>query len=323
MGLFDDILGNSQSKQTQATTDNQILVEDASSILVTDVPTEPALPLDTNQTSTPPEVDAFLNMSAGDITSEMPSYTERKAMGESVATSSLISENIATENSPILVSETPEIISEQSQVSEALATPTEVTTPEVAVESPLFGDISTTNEIQEQTSLASETAEEVISANLLPDEEEKNMETEVKTENFLFGMDSSDSEEKVETATTTDSFPTSTLDFLSAGIAQLDVMEKSLQDKKQAFLNQAEEYRAEKEKFAELEKNALADSRSMDDEHDRIVAMRKYFETQQNKQTETKEVTESVKTALTGISVQNAVDKTMKPKTRTRKAVTA
>ena len=116
-----------------------------------------------------------------------------------------------------------------------------------------------------------------------------------------------------ETETLTTEIPENTDSFLNAGLLQLEKMEKALADRKQKFLDQAEEYRSEKEKFAKLEAEAIESSRSMDDEQSRIDTMKKYFKKQQ----EGANINDSVGTALTGIGVKNAVGKTMNRKTRT------
>lgn len=78
------------------------------------------------------------------------------------------------------------------------------------------------------------------------------------------------------------SSPVSTEDFIATSLAQLATMKLSLDSRKKVFLDKAEEYRKEKEKFAELEADALRDSASMDDERARIEMMEKYFEKQKS-----------------------------------------
>lgn len=369
MGLFDGIIwGNSQSSTTNPPAD------DSSSVIISETETLKGLelPLDTNHTNTPSQVDAFLNMAAGDITPEMPSYTERKAMGETVSTSSL---NLSEDASSILITET------EAQNAEANTT---INTPESAQSDlliedttpPLFSDeptdIASIGKIESEKVDESPTLDafsmsdealnleekkesenhdsmnnslEIFSTEKMGHEEDQMgnkeegtwftfmQEEEVEEANqeiketkadeamwFVFDTQASSQDEVVNNNT---SLPTSTLDFLAAGLLQLEQMEKSLEERKQAFLGQAQEYKLEKEKFAELEKNALEDATSMDDEHNRILAMRKYFETQQKKQKEGSDITESVNTALTGIGVQNAVGNAMKRKTRTKTPVSA
>lgn len=114
-------------------------------------------------------------------------------------------------------------------------------------------------------------------------------------------------EAKADTQTT--NLTASTAEFLEESLRKLDAMEKILLDKKQSYLDQAAEYKTQKEKFATLEKEAKENSHSMDDEQARIDTMRNYFKNQQKKQAEGSEVTESVNTTLTAVGVQNSVDK--------------
>lgn len=337
MGLFDDLLGGGQKTTSTVTTPT----------LDTEVATpsvDPMLVMEEQTTSTPAPVDDILNMSAGNVTPEMPSYTERKA-----------AERASTDTSAILISETPTLLGETalmesavpaaetpsmaemtpvmlaseavtlmpdislqteavSTVSEAEVAPVlEVTSPvvkeEAAVSTPEF--TADMNELTLFTESSAANAE--ISTREMPVVEASEEETSASDGLLSFGADL---HAETSVARTETHVPADTASFLVEGLAQLEAMEVSLAEKKQAFLNQAEQYRQEKERFAELEETALADSRSVDDEQSRIKAMKSYFQNQQKKQSEGSELTESVSTALTGMSVQNAVGNTIEKKPR-------
>ena len=179
---------------------------------------------------------------------------------------------------------------------------------EVHTEAPIFDFLNTSETVEIPTSL---------DTSVIDKTDAVNTETEEQFSADLFGNISENSE-SVSEIKTEEVLPSSTLDFLTAGLTQLDAMEKMLLDRKEKFLAQAEKYRLEKEKFAELEAQAIKDSTTMDDEQARIATMRNYFQAQQKKQKDGSEITESVNTALTGMSVKNAVGKAMKPRTRSK-----
>lgn len=370
MGLFDGIFSDSKDDKQNPTP-------------VTQTETMPQ-----GTTVTPAAIDELLNISAGNVTPEMPSYTAQKA-AQPEASPVIISETpaITETTSPVIISETPAvapiitetpvatspIISEVTPTLEAnspiitevapaqektspiimgtpVVTENPVVTPLVSetpaevtpimTETPtnptdLFGGNATDSlsgaEIPATTEVISEEKTETpaITAELpetslfgaeIPTETKAetpsilgfDAQTEAPAENNIF------SEAANETKTET-SMPENTEGFIVAGLVQLEKMEKSLAERKQKFLDQADEYRSEKEKFAKLEEEAIKNSRSMDDEQKKIDTMKKYF----NKQLEGPNINDSVDTALTGIAVQNAVGKTIEKKTTRKKTAVA
>lgn len=352
MGLFDDLLGTS-SKQTTPPTSTPIVNPEL--IMTENQPSiDPMQVMNAQTTSTPPNLDEILGISAGDITPEMPSYTARKNAGEEVKITSVES----TENSPIIISETPQeiptivetpIISEapMAKMEEITITNTPTTTPP-ETNAPIISIQEETPIISEAQKDTAEVLNTTVATPLLMEEkaetpslftlsetftenitnptslEEKTTQTGIsenistETNASLFGNMEQNTETTISDASTTSL--SSTADFITMSLTELDKMEKSLLAKKQSFEAEAEKYRQEKEKFAELEAEAIKNSHSMDAEQTRIETLRKYFQKQQNGAS----IDDSVSTALTGISVQNAVGNTMKTKTsRSRKNILA
>lgn len=392
MGLFDDLLGTTKPQTETIVSEAPVPAPNI----------DPMAVMEEKVTSTPPEVDAFLNMSAGAVTADMPSYTDRKAHGEAVATTT-ITEDIsfapAIETTPELdLNSTTESVSTVTPeiaetpvldlfASAEVSVPTAEIIPEAPVETPVIEAVSeapiisgdslslTTENIFETPVLETETTENIVTTTeeTTPVVAENNSildfsitETEVKTEenplvevvsiesennngtisDDIFGFATkttennetlveAKSEEKIEEKTEENIFAiateaplleakaetmetniSSTSDFITASLVQLDKMEQSLADRKAQFLSQAEQYRLEKEKFAELEAKALEDSTSMDAEQSRITTMRNYFQKQLKQESE---ITDSVNTALAGIATQKAVGNAMKKSPRTTK----
>ena len=303
---------------------------------------DPMLVMNEQATSTPPSLDSILSISAGNVTPEMPSYTAQKELNtqQNTPSASPIIETSAPQAqadetvvmqapeapSPMLdlsamtpasaTTETPAIVIESETTEPALevsstiemTTPVAESAPVIAeVEAPaveniesfsLFGDIA-----------AEETAEEVPAISQETEKEPK------ESGDALFGGLDLTETENTNTETMTLEVPDTTGDFIVAGIAQLEKMEQSLAERKQKFLDEAADYRAKKEEFADLEKEAIKNSKSMDEEQARIDAMKAYFKKQQDGAN----INDSVNTALAGASVKNAVDTTMEKKTNTRK----
>lgn len=309
---------------------------------------DPVAVMNEQTTSTPPSLDDILSMAP--MNPNMPSYTAQKAMESQnpVSESSIVvtetptiieATPTMTEISPI-ITETP-VVTENSiqEVSFATMTPAVENTAPIVSEMPLQTEnampvvgVATQENITTPTSdifAISETApvqNEILNLSETPSASENSlfstMETETPvvenisenpvnietSENIFAGV--AESVTPVAEAT-----PETTSDFLMAGLLQLEKMEKSLAERKNSFLAQAEEYRAEKEKFAALEEKAIADAHSMDDEQARIDAMKAYFKKQQDGAS----LNDSVNTALAGVAVQNAVDTTIEKKTTRKK----
>ena len=329
MGLFDDLLGGGSKNATPQDT--------------TPIMTDPMAGMSQGTTSTPPAIDELLNISAGNVTADMPSYTAQKAAE---------SQNMVTEVAPaieVTEAESPIIISDATEMVTPAVESTSVTTDapsSLIAETPAVAPSISENLVTEtpvislldetpmtETSVTEVVAPEVATPEISLISEENHETAEKAAESGLFSLVGQDLESaqalatetsventenssifaSSETETLTTEIPENTDSFLNAGLLQLEKMEKALADRKQKFLDQAEEYRSEKEKFAKLEAEALENSRSMDDEQDRIDTMKKYFKKQQ----EGANINDSVGTALTGIGVKNAVGKTINRKTRT------
>ncbi len=329
MGLFDDLLGGTSKNTTPQDT--------------TPIMTDPMAGMPQRTTSTPPAIDELLNISAGNVTADMPSYTAQKAAEASNVVAETTPDmtispaiEITTNDSPILISDTAEVptpvvettlVTEEAPSALVMETPVMETpmlepqaeTPVISLldETPLTetpaAEVSTP-EISLMTEENHETAEKAADSGLfsLVDQDLESTQASV-TETSAENTETSSIFASSETETLTTEIPENTDSFLTAGLLQLEKMEKALADRKQKFLDQAGEYRSEKEKFAKLEAEALENSRSMDDEQDRIDTMKKYFKKQQ----EGANINDSVGTALTGIGVKNAVGKTINRKTRT------
>lgn len=366
MGLFDDLLGGSKKAETTPTP-------------VTQTETIPQ-----GTTVTPAAIDELLNISAGNVTPEMPSYTAQKAAQPEVSPV-IISETPAVIEtaSPVIISETPAVAPIITETPVATSPVISEVTPTLEANSPIITEIAPAQEMTspiitetpvvaenpvvtplvsetpvEATPIISETptnltdlfggnaTDSLFGAEIPATTEivsEDKMETPAITtelpETSLFGVEiptatkaetpsilgfdaqsETPAENNIfaevanETKTET-SMPENTEGFIVAGLLQLEKMEKSLAERKQKFLDQADEYRSEKEKFAKLEEEAIENSRSMDDEQKKIDTMKKYF----NKQLEGPNINDSVDTALTGIAVQNAVGKTIEKKTTRKK----
>lgn len=81
-------------------------------------------------------------------------------------------------------------------------------------------------------------------------------------------------------------------EFIEKSIDNLDVMLETIDDRHTAKMTEAEWYRMEKMRFAELEKNAYAEAEIMDRERDHTVRMKSIFE----KELETDEANRNKKT---------------------------
>lgn len=366
MGLFDELLGGSKSAQPTSATPatsgpaaidpTPVIVQDSvtiganSSSGITMPTVDPMMVLNEQTTSTPPSLDDILNISAGNVTAEMPSYTERKA-AEAAMSASVVTP-VAEGTSPIV---TPVVENSSPIITEAPA-PVATTPYNIISETPVVPTILAETPVESAPTILSETpveapmnslfaeakteAPEVISFEVKAETpveapvetpslfnfgtEEKALETpasplvetaEISDNSSLFGGISTEiTEEKVAEKTPEISLE-STSDFLAAGLVQLANMKKLLADRKEKYLAEAESYREQKEKFAELEKQAIENSRSMDDEAARIDSMEAYFKKQQDGAN----TNDSVNTALTGIAVQNAVGTTIEKKTSRKK----
>lgn len=293
---------------------------------------DPMMVLNEQATSTPPSLDDILNISAGNVTPEMPSYTARKA-AENTETTPIVTP-VVEDSSPIIVSETP---AESNSVTVENPTPVATTPYNLVSETPVVPTIlsETTDEKSSDSSEVKTEIPEAISSEIkveTPAESSSLFDfgtneeiptltiaetTEVSDNSSLFGdIGTEIAEEKVAEKEPEISLE-STSDFLAAGLIQLANMKKSLADRKEKFLAEAESYREQKEKFAELEKQAIENSHSMDDEAARIDAMEAYFKKQQDGAS----MNDSVNTALTGIAVQNAVGTTIEKKSSRKKTV--
>lgn len=356
MGLFDDLLGGSKPTQTQTPTPTTPVAQPTSPVVVDntknvgassasgiDMPAvDPMLVMNEQTTSTPPSLDDILNISAGNVTTNMPSYTAQKAaLSESPA--------IITDSTPstptISVSTTdnkganPVIITETENISYDANTPP-VTTANVSagpnvpvvapVESELVGNNST---LASESNLPSGNSKESpttsipndwLFAGMIGAEEEKISETPTdisptttsdisKNEDSLFGAISE--EKPLENENSNSQTLDSTIDFIAASLVQLEAMEATIRNKQEKFLEEAKSYEMKKNEFAELEKKAIENSHSMDNEKKRIENLKAYFKKQQAGA----DMNDSVNTALAGASVKNAVDMTMEKKPTTRK----
>lgn len=329
MGLFDDLLGGGSKNATPQDT--------------TPIMTDPMAEMSQGTTSTPPAIDELLNISAGNVTADMPSYTTQKAAeSQNVVTEVAPAIEVTAAESPIIISDATEVItpvvestSVTSDAPSSLIAETPVVAPSISenlvTETPVISLLDETP--MTETSVTEVVTPEAVTPEISLISEENHEVAENAAESGLFSLVDHDLEsaqspaveisaENVEqspifasseTETLVAEVPENTDSFLTAGLLQLEKMEKALADRKQKFLDQAEEYRSEKEKFAKLEAEAIESSRSMDDEQSRIDTMKKYFKKQQ----EGANINDSVGTALTGIGVKNAVGKTMNRKTRT------
>lgn len=98
--------------------------------------------------------------------------------------------------------------------------------------------------------------------------------------------------------------------FITDSLAKIEIMLQAMQDKHNAKLVEADGYKSEKERFAELENQAYRDAESMTAEMDHAERMKSYF-TKELKHTEEKKhkPTEStVETTLTTLAVKNTVE---------------
>lgn len=311
---------------------------------------DPVAVMNEQTTSTPPSLDDILSMAP--MNPNMPSYTAQKAMESKNPVSEspiVVTETptiiettptqAMTEISPI-ITETP-VVTENSiqEVSFATMTPAVENTAPIVSEMPLQTEntmpvvgVATQENITTPTSdifAISETApvqNEILNLSETPSASENSLFSAMETttpvvENISENPVNIETSENIfagvaESVTpVAEATPETTSDFLMAGLLQLEKMEKSLAERKNSFLAQAEEYRAEKEKFAALEEKAIADAHSMDDEQARIDAMKAYFKKQQDGAS----LNDSVNTALAGVAVQNAVDTTIEKKTTRKK----
>lgn len=309
---------------------------------------DPVAVMNEQTTSTPPSLDDILSMAP--MNPNMPSYTAQKAMESQnpVSESSIVvtetptiieATPTMTEISPI-ITETP-VVTENSiqEVSFATMTPAVENTAPIVSEMPLQTEnampvvgVATQENITTPTSdifAISETApvqNEILNLSETPSASENSLFLAMETttpvvENISENPVNTETSENIfagvaeSVAPVAEATPETTSDFLMAGLLQLEKMEKSLAERKNSFLAQAEEYRAEKEKFAALEEKAIADAHSMDDEQARIDAMKAYFKKQQDGAS----LNDSVNTALAGVAVQNAVGTTIEKKTTRKK----
>lgn len=121
---------------------------------------------------------------------------------------------------------------------------------------------------------------------------------------------------------TTNYTATSTEDFINTSLAELDRMLKNIKDQKETHLHQAEVYKQQKESFAQQEIDEKNRAHGLDGEIAHIEEMRSYLEEQ--KSGKGNAAKNSVKTTLTGISVQHNVEDAIskKPARRTSKKPT-
>lgn len=120
MWLFDDLLGGAKNKtQPQTPVTPSTPVTSQAPTQSTQTPAvDPSLVMTEQKTSTPPSVDALLNMSAGDTTANFPSYTAQKAAGIPVST------GITTPSAEsLIISQTPAPVS-SVDAPQSMSTPT-------------------------------------------------------------------------------------------------------------------------------------------------------------------------------------------------------
>lgn len=344
MGLFDDLLwGNKQNNSSTTGTETSMPTPNV----------DPALVMNEQTTSTPPAVDAFLNMSAWDVTADMPSYTDRKASGETLETSTINTDTAISSdmNNTVEQPESPVIdFASLDPIASTTDTPTENVTSDstiaeeqnVSLDSPaqlelvddkpsdnivslveenhtdkINNEASTMDDVTDSNDIFGfQTDEKEEVNNSAEDLESQNLETqdlEGQNQN-IFAFESKNESNEIESDS---SF--STADFIASSLARLDLMEEKLTQQKESFLSKADEYKKEKEKFAQLEEQAIKDSKSMDDEQAKINSMRNYLKKQQKQESE---ITDSVNTALTWIATQKAVGNAIKTRTRSNKKTT-
>lgn len=351
MGLFDDLLGGSKAQ--------------------TPAPETATMPQGT--TVTPQAIDDLLNMSAGNVTADMPSYTAQKAEGQAVTTDVPASLPASSPTQvPVTTAEAPASLIITDTAPETSA-PAAVVTPEAVsapVEAPVVSPVTTESSpmisvMSEEDTTPVVSFEESKTEPTVSFEAQKTEEVAPVVSLDAFGTQNETTTPNASAATTAESSslfafnetpkveetltvaleerkteevpvvslfdeathgtsPDNTTDFLVAGLKQLEAMEASLAERKQHFLEQAEAYRNRKEGFAQKEKQAREDAHSMDDEQKRIDSMKQYF----RKQLDGPTINDSVGTAIAGIGVQNAVEKTIdskKPSARrsARKTATA
>lgn len=266
---------------------------------------QPALS-QTQDTSNP--LDSLLVPSS---TASTPVMTESRANPVVTSSESLISEN----NSPVVMTESPVIANES--VNPIFA--------ETPVQSKDASEISGISESKSEPAFD-------LFGTIEADENPKNEEPAFDIFAEKSNIENTEEKQQGETifgdisnyssVQNTDETSENTASFLVKALAELDEMEASLNAKKQKYLDEAAEYKIQKEKFAELEKAARNNSHSMDDEKSRIDTMRNYFKNQQKKQVEGSDVTESVNTTLTAVGVKNSVDKAIDGVKKPRKTTT-
>lgn len=313
MGLFDDLLGGG-SKSTQNTTP---VTPEATDVIVTS----------SGQTVTPASIDEMLNISAGNITAEMPSYTAQKAEQN---TSPIIAEtpmapaslfggsssvdvvpvpvelNISASSegvSPVIVSETTEnpvtFSTENTTPIFVHDTEPSIISETIIAETPVLTEnmVNILSESVVETPAVVNGVENSVADIFVQNEPPVVSVQEEKTENPTFDafnfMSSEEitvenasaseiSENMLSDTIITEKTVSSTADFIATSLAQLAAMKLTLNARKQTYLDQASEYRAKKEEFAQLEAKALSDSTAMDDEYARIETMEKYFQKQKD-----------------------------------------
>lgn len=308
MGLFDDLLGGG-SKSTQNTTP---VTPEATDVIVTS----------SGQTVTPASIDEMLNISAGNITAEMPSYTAQKAEQNTspiiaetpMAPASLFGESSSVDTVPASVelnisasSEgiSPVIVSEATENPVTFATENTApifvqnTEPSIISETPVVTEnvVNILSESTIETPAVVNGVENSVADIFVQNEAPVASVQEEKAENPTFDalnfMSSEEitaenasaseiSENMLSDTITTEKTVSSTEDFITTSLAQLAAMKLTLNARKQTYLDQASEYRAKKEEFAQLEAKALSDSTAMDDEYARIETMEKYFQKQKD-----------------------------------------
>ena len=73
--------------------------------------TDPMAGMSQGTTSTPPVIDELLNISAGNVTADMPSYTAQKAAeSQNMVTEVVPAIEITAEESPIIISDATEVV---------------------------------------------------------------------------------------------------------------------------------------------------------------------------------------------------------------------
>lgn len=324
MGLFDSLLNNN-SQTPAAQNPAPEVTPDATPIITTpevgaSSPINPETELG-NITLHPTQAtnDALSLMTGGPIevtSSDTPNDTS----------SVLVSDTS--------VSPTPEVTTPVMEMSAEMPAMTDTTGPlvvdsheeiapmEEAISAPLMAEVPTAEAVHTEVA---ETEAQAETRSLF------GAETEAETTSSLFGNTSESQEETSpialeetpKTEPMTSGVPASTQDFIAESQQKLDDMLKNILSQKEAFLEEADRHKAEKEAYAQREVEAKEKANALNGEIAHIKSMQAYLD-KQSKQAN--EVAGSVNTSLTGISVQHNVEGaiTKKPrKTTAKKAVDA